>query len=202
MEKRKFEFDRYAEMHDEKEVTGKDGTKVTVRNHIPCAEKEQMAIEMAEVLMMTHDDSCMFESHEYVKIEQYMIAKYYTDIDTDGVNPDDISNFFVNNDLFDDIKSVMWADYSYVERTFDKLVDAVKKTYDDDRSIRRALRTSFGFLFTGEDIAESMAHAEGIKDTLFEAIGALRKLESEREEKINDGRVMVGGNMISFAKKE
>ena len=202
MEKRKFEFDRYAEMHDEKEVTGKDGTKVTVRNHIPYAEKEQMAIEMAEVLMMTHDDSCMFESHEYVKIEQYMIAKYYTDIDTDGVNPDDISNFFVNNDLFDDIKSVMWADYSYVERTFDKLVDAVKKTYDDDRSIRRALRTSFGFLFTGEDIAESMAHAEGIKDTLFEAIGALRKLESEREEKINDGRVMVGGNMISFAKKE
>ena len=65
MEKRKFEFEKYADMHDEKEVTGKDGTKVMVRDHISYAEKEAMANEMAENMIMIHDESCVYESSEY-----------------------------------------------------------------------------------------------------------------------------------------
>ena len=202
MEKRKFEFDRYAEMHDEKEVTGKDGTKVTVRNHISYSDKEQMAKEMIDYLVMTYDDSCIYDSYEYAKIAKFMIAKYYTDIDTEDVDPTNIADFFINNEMIDDILDFMLEDFGEAEEMFRKLKDSITKTYENDRSVAKALRTSFGFLFTGEDVSESMAHAEGIRDTLFDAIGALRKLESEREETIDDGRVMVGGNLINFAKKE
>jgi len=202
MEKRKFEFEKYADMHEEKEVTGKDGTKVTVRDHISYADKEAMANEMAEQLIMIHDDSCVYDSSEFDKIEKFMIAKYYTDIDTEGVEPKDIADFFINNEMMGDIREIMWRDYVEVEDIFWKLNESVTKTYEDDRCLTKALRTSFGFLFTGEDVTSSLIDAEDIKDKLFDAIGALRKVESEKEETIDNGKVMVGGNLINFAKKK
>lgn len=202
MEKRKFEFEKYADMHEEKEVTGKDGIKVIVQDHIPYAEKEAMATEMAEILVMTHDNSCAFESYEFDKYEKFMIAKYYTDIDTDGVTPDEIADFFVNNEMMMEINEIVRKDYNAVEDIYWRIADTFTKTYEDDRCLTKALRTSFGFLFNGEDVTKSLAQAEGVRDTLFEAIGALRKLDAEKEEKIDSGKVIVGGNVISFAKKE
>ena len=202
MEKRKFELEKYADMHEEKEVTGKDGIKIMVRDHIPYADKEEMAKDMAARIMIIHDDSCIYDSSEYCKIEKYMIAKYYTDIDTDEVDLKDIADFLINNELFESIKKIVWEDYDAVRDIFWSIEESIKKTYEDDKSLTKAIRNSFGFLFTGEDITESLAKAEATKDVLFEAIGALRNVEKEREEKIDNGKVKIGGNLISFAKKE
>ena len=79
---------------------------------------------------------------------------------------------------------------------------SVFETYKDDKSITKAVRTSFGFLFNGEDITESMAKAEMTKDTIYNALSALREKEQEASEKINNGKLNVGGNLISFAKKK
>ena len=132
----------------------------------------------------------------------YAIAKYYTDIDTEDVDPENIADFFINNGMMRDIMDIVRGDFEEVDDILWRLQESVTKTYEDDKSLTKAIRTSFGFLFTGEDIAENLAQAEGVSDKLFEAFGALRKLESEREEKIDEGKVMVGGNLISFAKKE
>ena len=202
MEKRKFEFDKYADMHEEKEVTGKDGTKVMVRDHVPYATKEAMAHDMAESIIMIHDESCTYESSDYNKIKMHMIAEYYTDIDTDGVEPETVADFLINNGMIYDIMDIVCDDFEEVEDILWRLQRSVAKTYEDDKSLTKAIRSNFGFLFTGEDINESISQAEHARDTLFEALGALRKLESERAEKIDDGKVMVGGNLISFAKKE
>ena len=48
MEKRKIDMSKYADMHDEKVIKGKDNTDIVVRNHIPFSDKEAMATEMAE----------------------------------------------------------------------------------------------------------------------------------------------------------
>lgn len=201
MEKIKFELDKYADMHSETDVVGKDGTKITVRNHIPFSEKEAMAKEMAMVLIIVHDDSCLYDSSEYEKIEKYMIAKYYTNIDITDVEARDVADFFINNDMMDSINEIIKEDFDVVCDILWRIDDSITKTYEDDHSIAKAIRTNFGFLFTGEDITESIERAEGIRDTLFEAIGALRDVEREREEKLNNGKVVIGGNLINFAKK-
>ena len=201
MEKRKIDMSKYADMHDEKVIKGKDNTDIVVRNHIPFSDKEAMATEMAERLLVIHDESCVYTSKDLNLIEQYMIAKYYTDIDTEGIEEHDVANFLTNNEMIDEIYDYVYDDYSAVKDMFMALEKAVTKTYEDDHGIVRALRTSFGFLFTGEDVTESMVKAQGVSDTLFNALGALRQKEKESEETIDHGKMSVGGTVINFAKK-
>lgn len=202
MEKRKIDLSKYAEQYEIQTVEGTDGTKVVVRSHIPYAEKEQMARELAERMIVIHDDSCVYLSSEYGKYKKYLVAKYYTDIDTEDLMPDDVADYFVNNDMWKMIGQICGWDYAIVEDIFKGLFNAVETTFNDDKSLTKALRTSFGFLFNGEDITESLAKAEAMKDTIYEAVGAWRQVEKEKEEKIDNGTLKVGGNIISFAKKQ
>jgi len=202
MEKKKFDLSSYADAYKEMTVKGDDGTIVMVRDHIPYVEKEEMAREMAERLIMIHDDSCVYKSSEYSKLKKYYVAKYYTDIDTEDETPEAVADFMVNNEVWPVIRSECGWDVSIVCGIFDKLYESVRKTYEDDKSLTKALRTSFAFLFNGEDITESLAKAEAMKDTIYEAVGALRKVEKEKEEKIDHGTLKVGGNIINFAKKK
>lgn len=201
MEKRKYDMSKYADQHTEVRVGGVDGEEIIVRNHIPYEEKEKMATEMAEHMIMIHDDSCVYQSSEYNKFKKYLVAKYYTDIDTDGLTPNEIADFLINNNMWHDVSRVAGWDYAIVEDIYRALYESVKRTYEDDKSISKAMRTSFGFLFNGEDITESIAKAEAVKDMIYEAVGAWRKVEKEKEENIDDGTIKVGGNIINFAKR-
>lgn len=202
MKKKKFGLKKYNDMHDEITVQGKDGTEVTVRDHIPYTEKENMARELSETMIMVHDDSCMYESINFRKTMLFMIAKYYTNINTDNADIDDIADFMINNELDRKIKDVSEYDIKIVEEIYDDIYRAVVTTYDDDKSLTKAIRTSFGFLFTGEDVSESLAKAETVKDTLYNALNALHEKEEQQEKEIDDGMLNIGGNVISFSKKE
>ena len=198
MEKRKIDLSKYAEQYEIQTVEGTDGTKVDVRSHIPYAEKEQMARELAERMIVIHDDSCVYLSSEYGKYKKYLVAKYYTDIDTEDMTPEQVADYFVNNDMWKMIGQICGWDYAIVEDIFKGLFDAVETTFNDDKSLTKALRTSFGFLFNGEDITESLAKAELTKDTMFKALDAINKKEQE----VNVGELTVGGRILNFAKKE
>lgn len=202
MEKRKIDLAKYADMHNEVELVGADETKISVRTHIPYIEKEAAARDMVEQIAMIHDDSCVYVGSNSDKYELYVIAKYYTDIDTEGIEPEDIANFIINDGFADQLNSTIEADYKYVRELYWYLYDGFKASYDDDRSLTKAIRRSFSFLFNGEDITETMAQAEIAKDRVFNAFNALRKEEEIKENTIDDGRLMIGGNVINFAKKE
>jgi len=201
MEKRKIDMAKYADMHVLKNCVGEDTTTVVVRDRIPYAEKDAMARELVEMTTVIHDDSCVYISAEFDKIWLALIAKYYTDIDTSEADPTEIADFLINDKLIDDIVEFIEADLEYVMDIYCDLYDAFETTYIDDKCLTKALRTSFAFLFNGEDITESIAKAEAAKDTIFEAVSALRKVEKEREENIDNGTLKIGGNVINFAKK-
>ena len=169
--------------------------------HIPYKEKEQMANEIAEHVLIVHDDSCMFESHEYDKMFRLMVAKYYTDIDTEDVDEYELIDFMTYTGLWNELFSFIESDVSVVIDIYQSIVSNVIATYADDKCLTKALRTSFGFLFNGEDITESLAKAEAMKNTVYDAIGAYRQLDKEQSEKINNGKLNLGGAIINFAKK-
>ena len=179
MRKHKIEFKKYADMHEEVEVTGKDGTVVKVRTHIPYEEKLKLAQELIEQVLMVHDDSVCYVGHLADAVEMKMILEYYTDVKTQDVAPEVIADFMINNDLWYQIGKVIHDDWVKIE----------------------AIRTSFGFMFNGEDITESLAKAEATKDTLYKALNALNEKEKAEQEKINGGKLMVGSNIINFSKR-
>ena len=202
MEKRKIDLTKYADMHEEKTFKGNDGTEITVRNHISFVEKEALVNDLALSTIVDHDGSCVYTSSSFEKLRLYAIAKYYTDIDVEGYEFEDVADFIINNGLADEIDKYIGDDFDVVISIYWNTYYALETTYKDDGSLSKALRTSFGFLFNGEDITESLAKAEAAKDTVYGAIEAWRKVEKEKEENVHDGKMLVAGNMINFAKKE
>ena len=202
MRKHKIDFKKYAGMHDEVEVTGKDGTVVTVRTHIPYAEKLSLAQELLERGLMIHDESICYEGYMMESIRLAKILEYYTDVKTEDVDPEAIADFMINNEIVDGIEAAIEKDWCGVQDIYFPMMAGVIDSYKDDKGLTKAIRTSFGFLFNGEDITESLAKAEATKDVIYKAIGALNEKEKEEQEKINNGKLMMGNNILSFAKRE
>lgn len=198
MKKKKINFKKYADMHEETELVGKDGTSITVRNHISYADKVQMAKEVIENCVMIHDDSCCYESHMIYAEKIKAMMKYYTDVPVDDVSAEEVADFVINNDLIDAIQEYIHDDYYQAEDVYVTMMNMVMDTYADDMSLKKAIKTSFGFLFNGEDITESLAKAEMTKDTMFKALDAINKKEKE----VNGGELTVGGKILNFAKRE
>lgn len=208
MRKHKIPLKKYADMHDEVQLdtimNTKDGTQVTitVRSHIPYKEKIAFAQEMAENVIMVHDDSCCYMNYTKRAWELFLIAKYYTDVNTDGAEPEEVADFLINTGFIDRIKEVIGSDLLEVYDLFYSMYDAFEITYNDDRSLAKAVRTSFGFLFNGEDITESLAKAEATKDVMYKALSAIHEKEQEDATKISDGKLKVAGNLINFSRKQ
>lgn len=202
MRKKKIDFKKYADMHEEAELTGKDGVQIIVRSHISYADKIQMAKDVIENYVMIHDDSISYESHELPAAQIMAIMKYYTNVPVDDAEIFDVADFAINNELIDPIREYIYNDYFEYIDIYETMLRSVMNNYDDDQSLKKAIKTSFAFLFNGEDITESMAKAEIAKDTMFKALDALNQKEKEESEKVNNGKLNVGGNIISFAKRE
>lgn len=202
MKKKAIDFKKYADMHEDKEIVGTDGTKVVVRDHISYANKVAMAVALVEANVMIHDDSVCYESFAMPAERIKGIMKYYTDVPVDDADTQEVADFAINNGLIGQIRDYIHDDYYEFEDVFVTLIRSVMDNYEDDQSLAKAIKTSFGFLFTGEDVTETLAKAEAAKDTVFDALGALREKEAQDESKMKDGKLKVEGKLLNFAKKE
>ena len=202
MKKKVIDFKKYADMHENKEIVGTDGTKIVVRDHISYANKVAMAVSLVEANVMIHDDSVCYESFAMPAERIKGIMKYYTDVPVDDADAREVADFAINNGLIGQIRDYIHDDYYEFEDVFVTLIRSVMDNYEDDQSLAKAIKTSFGFLFTGEDVTETLAKAEAAKDTVFDALGALREKETQDESKMKGGKLKVEGKLLNFAKKE
>ena len=198
----KIDFKKYADRHEETELVGNDGTKIVVRSHIPYEDKMQLCRDIIENCIMIHDDSICYENVGIEAERIKAIVTYYTNVNTEGAEAGAVVDFVVNNGLRPQIMEYIEEDYNTTEDLYITIHNMVIDTYTDDMSLKKAIRKSFGFLLTGEDITESLAKAEATSGVLFDALNALRDKEKEKEEKIDHGKLSVGGNIINFAKKK
>ena len=202
MRKHKINFKKYADMHEVVEIAGKDGTVIKVRTHIPYEEKISLVREVLEQALMIHDDSICYAGHMAEAVKMKKALEYYSDITVGNATDEEVADFLINNELWDKLEEAIHDDWMSVMDIFFPMKDGVIATYLDDKGLTKAIRTSFGFLFNGEDITESLAKAEAAKDTIYKALGALNDKEKEEKEKVNNGTLKIGNNIINFAKRE
>ena len=202
MRKKKIDFKKYKNMSVETEMIGNDGTKISVRNHIPYEDKVNLCREIIENCIMIHDDSCCYENVNIHAERIKAIMKYYTNVTVDDADAMEVCDFAINNDLIGPIREYIHDDFYELEDVYITMINMVIDTYTDDMSLKKAIKTSFGFLFNGEDITESLAKAEMTRDTMFKALNALQEKEKEESEKLDKGKLTVSGKILNFAKKE
>ena len=153
MKKKAIDFKKYADMHENKEIVGTDGTKVVVRDHISYANKVAMAVALVEANVMIHDDSVCYESFAMPAERIKGIMKYYTDVPVDDADAQEVADFAINNGLIGQIrdsgitvllieqnakKALSICDYAYVlENGRIKLSGTGKELLESDE-VRKA----------------------------------------------------------------
>ena len=82
------------------------------------------------------------------------------------------------------------------------LMEAAKTVHEKEHSLARKVDRAFGFLFTGEDLTEQIAQAEGINEKLVDMFDAVREREQKNAMlKNSKAKVSSGGAVLNMAKK-
>ena len=196
MEKIKIDLSGYAEKYRELKISGADDIVITVRDHISLSDKLRFMDEFIKKTLINMTNYC-YDSYMQVVTEKAMIVRYYTNVDTDDYSDEELYDFVVNNDLFPHIADFIQDDMEDITMICSNMRDAIMQTTGYESSMTNALKTSFGFLFDGKDVTETLSESEALKDQLFEAIGALKK-ENESKDK---NKISVNGTVINLAQK-
>lgn len=186
------------------EVCGKNGDKILVKKRISYKEKEEMAQELASSDFLFDDESDVCHlNYKYPLLRVYLIAKYYTNIDVNDIeNEDDYRRLFdyiTWNELYDQVYDVICSDFEgFVREVSWRLSDSAKAIHETVTSLGYKIMQTFDFLFTGEDIVQQIASAEGINEKMIDAFKALKERENLSGGK---GKVVSSGAVLNMSKK-
>lgn len=186
------------------EILGKDGTRVTVKKHIPYDEKEAMAMELLLYTNATDDDAMvMYDSYKKVLLETVLIVKYYTDIDLTDFGEEDgwrvLMDWLVMNEIYNELMGRTAEDRQMVTEINRLMTDATRTSYTSEHSLGVKVQKLLGDdVLENEDVFTSMAKSEEVNNVMLQLVGAYReqqKAEKNRKMDIGDGVV------LNFAKK-
>lgn len=197
MEKKKFVMNTGDAYEVQQDVKVGDET-IHVRTHIPLAEKMMMASDIVQMIEVLDDELGIVTTSSLEDVcELYLILKYYTDVDLEGVEAQQVFDWLVGYGAVDTIRNIIDADYSYVETMMWRLSSNVEAEHRARNSLTHAVKTTFGFLFDGRDITETLAESRAVSDKMLDIVGRLNDTTKKEEA----GRVNVSGNVINIGKK-
>lgn len=73
-----------------------------------------------------------------------------------------------------------------------------RDAYAAKNSLTEAIHKSFGFLFDGKDITETLAETQAVSGQMLDVVDQLNKAAK----KSDGGKIKAGGNVINIAKKK
>lgn len=147
-----------------------------------------------------------YRTYQQHLLDSYLIAKYYTNIDTDGMTEEEYAKLFdylVYNDLYAALMEAVEGDYmQFVYNIAYRLITAAMERFGKTNSLEYKVGKTFGFLFTGEDLTDQIANAENVTGKLIDMFEAVR----ERDEKnallkSSKAKVKSGSAVLNMAKK-
>lgn len=155
------------------------GQTIKVQSFIPYKTKVEAAQELVAIGAIFDEKlGIAYWSHMYEAATRYVRLKYYTDFDltayegaeglyllmdrTDTEDSTELDNA-VGED-FDTVRNLAWDIYHNV-----------KYVFEHEHSLGQKVLGSFGFLFDGKDITESLAEAREISEKMIDTLGAAKK---------------------------
>lgn len=187
------------------EITGKDGTRVTVKKHILYGEKEAMAMELLLYTNATDDETfVMLDSYKKVLLETVLIVKYYTDIDLTDFGEEEgwhtLMDWLVMNEVYGQLLEVTEEDRQIVTEINRLMTEATRTSYAAEHSLGVKVQKMLGDeVLENEDMFTSMAKSEEVNNVMLQLVGAYR--EQQKAEK-NRKKMDIGdGVVLNFAKK-
>lgn len=182
------------------DVTLEDGVQVKVRNYLPYAEREEAAAEYAARALIVADEEngIVYDSYR-IDIEwDYVMVKYYTNIDVDGIPTEDVFDYAKRTGLLDKIKLVTNDDTYLTLAMGDKMVYAATTAIEKRGSLPYFIKNRMGYLLDAEKTAETLAQAEDLKEKMIDILGAVK--ERDMMKSVQKKPAVIPGG-VNLAKK-
>ena len=162
------------------------GKDLQVKDRIPYKDKLEAANKLASMMGVFDDvHGIAYISYMEDAAKWYVRLAYYTDMDVaeyeeydklielmDMIEESDISEFeeFIKSD-FDVVEDLAYTLFSNAERIFKR-----------EHSVEYNIMKSFGFLFDGQDITQTIAQARDVNAQMIDHLGAIMSIKTKEEE--------------------
>lgn len=158
------------------------GQEVNVTNWIPYARKIEAAKEYVATAYSFYEDAgvvCL--NHMDTAVVLMIQLKYYTDMDVSKyVSEEDLCDLMdaadENRGAIDEFCAFIREDSNVIFYDIaEKIEWATEKIYEQEHSIGHKIMKSFGFLFDGKDIAQTLAEGREVSEQMVDHLGAIAK---------------------------
>lgn len=182
------------------DVTLEDGVQVKVRNYLPYAEREEAAAEYAARALIVADEEngITYDSYRIDIEADYMMVKYYTNIDVDGIPTEDVFDYAKRAGLLESVKEIAGEDFYLTLSMGDKMVFAASTAIENRGSLPYFIKNRMGYLLDAEKTAETLAQAEDLKEKMIDILGAVK--ERDMMKSVQKKPAVIPGGM-NLAKK-
>lgn len=179
-----------------------DGAKMTVVNFIPYAEKENFVMDVvAATLQIDEEQGICYRGYNHDAAYLYCFLKYYTDVDVEGAEIQEVFDWLTSWCDVDDIYKLAENDLGIVFEMEYDFYNACRKRFEQEHSLGQMAKALFN-----TDVDTNNAETRELIEKLVDMKGAL--MEKEDNEKIlqfgqkkTAKSVKTGGAMINLAKK-
>lgn len=191
LEKKKINLDVTKQLAETMTFEDKNGNNVVILCHLPYAEREQLILELAAMVLSADEETGIcFENLLFDVVLNYLFVKYYTNIDVSDVNEvEDYQRLYdyciVNEfDFFDICKD----EYMKLMDQWNTYKDCVIRMYEATHSLAHVVKQMLN-----TDIDTNNKETRELIEKLIDMKAAYDEKQTKP--------VQVGGTVLNFAKK-
>ena len=155
------------------------GQEVLVTDRIPYKDKMEAAQEYAaKATVFDEELGWAYDSPLRNAIEHFIKLKYYTGLDMSQYEDYDGLCQMMDDIGEHPIKDVLEFIHDDWDELYDMAYDMqlnVERAYEKQHSLEHQIKTSFGFLFDGKDLTQTLAEAREVNEQMIDHLGALAK---------------------------
>lgn len=156
------------------------GNGIVVQKSISSKDKQEIALRRA--LFSIIDDQkneITYLSYKDYLVQMYLIVKYYTNILEPQFSDSQafymFADYIISTGVYKSIMQVIHDDYEYTERIFNDVKQSMMCQIKNKYDVLSALKKSFGFLFTGQDITQTLAKTSELNNQMVNIMSEYMK---------------------------
>ncbi len=136
-------------------------------------------------LVMDEDCGIAYEGYNAELIRAFLILCHYTDMELAEYDTAEgrreVYDIVASHGLWPEIMKIMDDDLADVEGICYRLMHSVKRSFEQKHSLEHRFSKVFESLLGTENLADTIARAEGLNSKLIDMLGALQQEEKPAE---------------------
>ena len=176
---------------------------------IPYQRKEEMAEKLVQATVICDPEGCAYMSYRYGLARMFLIAEYYTNIDTSDWDTEEgralIFDYMTRygDELMSHYEKMCESeefmhDIEIVDGIFNLMYKAITLKHGQTSSLSYRIGKVFNSVLDDDDIVKTLAESREVSEKLIDMIGIFNKAKAEKDIPASENPIH---GVLNFAKK-